>query len=139
MDYDCSPKPKPEPVVHHAIRAVHNWLHPQHKHVYIAPIALSCKMPDMETITITADSDTPNLVTVDGPQGYGYGYGGGGGSDYGGGYLFTGTPDIGVDAHNYPPVSVPEPPAILLALPLLFMYILFNFKMKRMRSRRKSR
>lgn len=57
--YDCTPHLRPEGIVHHTTRLVHNVLHPHHKHVYIAPLAMVCKAPEMAVVTITAAQGGP--------------------------------------------------------------------------------
>ncbi len=121
-DYDCSPHPKPEAIVHHVLRAVHNLLHPHHKYLYVPPIALMCAEPQMETVTVTASSDAPPISTpANEPPGV-YASNTANGTSYLG-YSYA---DDGAPSH---PVSVPEPPGYLLAAPLLLtLYLINRFK-----------
>lgn len=119
-DYDCSPKPRPEGIAHHATRVVHNVFHPHHRIEFFAPMVLTCKVPELETVTVTAVVDSPNVPL---PPEHTSGYGPGGGF-YSGSVGYT-TPDIGVDYHTRP-VSVPEPPAWLLVLPAILIMVLIR-------------
>lgn len=52
---DCmSFAPKPEPIVHHATRLLHNLFHPRHKQHYVPLINAPqlCVAPELETVTV---------------------------------------------------------------------------------------
>lgn len=115
-DYDCSPRPLPEAVVHRTVRAVHNLFHPHHKHLYAAPIALMCHEPQMETVTVTANVDAPGMPTgIDAPD-IGFGYSGTAMSSYGN--ISSGVGVAGRTSVSHP-VAVPEPAGYLMLLPAL--------------------
>lgn len=105
--YDCSPHPR-EGVVHHTARVIHNLFHPHHPQpAPLFPIALSCAVPEMETVTVTAEPTHTNIgvpaqeggsMLVSYAPGYGYS---------------TGFPE-GVQPVSTHPVAVPEPGALLL-------------------------
>ena len=122
-DYDCTPKP--EGVIHHAKRMVHNILHPHHKHVFVplAPKSLMCKAPDMETVTITASQDTPSVNVP---------------TDNNGVYLAP--PDgfywrevgfVVVPGQPQPHASVPEPGSLVLMATALLLLFFTNRRVRK--------
>lgn len=122
--YDCSPKPQPEKLTHHVSRTVHNIFHPHHRVSFIAPMVLSCKMPEMETVVITADSPVPKLDT---PGSGTPGSGGGYYPDEGGGELYTASIEtIGAQGYNTKPVAVPAPDGWITLIPGVIAVILLT-------------
>lgn len=113
--YDCSPHPR-EGVVHHTARVIHNLFHPRHPQpAPLFPIVLACAVPDMETVTVTAEPTRTNIgapAQDGGSMLVSYGQGGYGYS--------TGFPEGVQPASFQHPVAVPEPgPALLLATGIL--------------------
>lgn len=123
--YDCTPHPKPEGIVHHTARVITNLFHPHHKHAYFAPMALVCKVPEMETVTVTASQDAPPSLHLP-PDALG-GFPGGAYSGYGyDGCMAACT----VQSAPNKPVGVPEPGAWALMVPALFAVLLAYRKVR---------
>lgn len=123
--YDCSPKPLPEKFTSHVSRVVHNVFHPHHQQHYIAPMVLMCKLPDMETVTITAGADQPPNFDIPGPNSPEY-FGSDGYSGYGSLYV----PEFSIAPSK--PVSVPEPSSLILLFPaLVIMFLIVKLKTRR--------
>lgn len=112
--YDCSPHPAVEKLTAHVSRVVHNVFHPHHRVHFFAPIVLSCKPPEMETVTITATTDAPGgapPATPDYPGNYG-------GGEYAGSYG-----SLELEGHVVH-ASVPEPSSVLIMLPAFLAVML---------------
>lgn len=130
MNYDCSPTPKHENVVHHASRVIHNLFHPHHHIDFAPPLVLACHEPDLDTITITADHDVPVFT----PPGT---------ADTGGAYysppgLYTdeptpigyleSSPGLALVGNSHP-VAVPEPDVWVSMLPLtVITFVIIRLK-----------